>query len=311
MSDLFLQRSLTLEPLIGETGEPCSFGVLVKPRRPHLPVGELSIDWLRAWVRSQQLVVLRGFDSFDSAESLTRYCATFGEIMMWPFGAVLELLEHPNPSDHIFANSYVPLHWDGMYLETVPEFQVFQCVHAIGETEGGRTTFSSTTEALRIATPEARALWSRARGRYQRTVEIYSNTVDTPIVEKHPRREFPVLRFCEPPIEGDNTFINPSSYTFGGVGKDEQKALLDSLRRTLYDPRAYYAHQWQAGDLVLTDNFTLLHGRERFASQTGRHLRRVHIHGEPPLRNPHLSKQPHDAVVNHAAARPSSVERQI
>lgn len=302
MSDFLLQRAVSLEPLTSDAGEPCSFGVLVKPRRAGMHVGELSIEWLRALVRSQQLVVLRGFDSFVDAASMTRYCATFGEIMMWPFGAVLELLEQADPVDHVFASSYVPLHWDGMYLETVPEFQVFQCVQAIGEADGGRTTFSSTAEALRIATPQTRALWQRAHGRYQRTVELYSNTVEAPIVERHPRREFPILRFCEPPIADDPTFINPSRYTFGGIADGEQDALLGSLKRALYDPRAHYAHRWQTGDVAFTDNFTLLHGRERFASRTGRHLRRVHIHGEPPLRNPHLSKQPRDAAAGAAAA---------
>ncbi|WP_324658382.1 TauD/TfdA family dioxygenase [Burkholderia thailandensis] len=302
MSDFFLQRAVSLEPLTSDAGEPCSFGVLVKPRRAGMHVGELSIEWLRALVRSQQLVVLRGFDSFVDAASMTRYCATFGEIMMWPFGAVLELLEQADPVDHVFASSYVPLHWDGMYLETVPEFQVFQCVQAIGEADGGRTTFSSTAEALRIATPQTRALWQRAHGRYQRTVELYSNTVEAPIVERHPRREFPILRFCEPSIADDPTFINPSRYTFGGIADGEQDALLGSLKRALYDPRAHYAHRWQTGDVAFTDNFTLLHGRERFTSRTGRHLRRVHIHGEPPLRTPHLSKQPRDAAAGAAAA---------
>ncbi|KVE28876.1 pyoverdine biosynthesis protein PvcB [Burkholderia singularis] len=291
MNDFFMKRTVAFEPLIGASGEPCSFGVMVKPDGGRRHVGELSIEWLRALVRSQQLVVLRGFDSFDDAQSLTRYCATFGEIMMWQFGAVLELVEHADPDDHIFANSYVPLHWDGMYLETVPEFQVFQCVQAVGEGDGGRTTFSSTTQALRIATQEELALWRRASGRYQRTVELYSNTVEAPIIGRHPRREFPILRFCEPPLEGDDTFINPSHYVFEGVAEYERKTLLDSLKRRLYDPRAHYAHHWQTGDVVLTDNFTLLHGRERFVSRTGRHLRRVHIHGEPPLRNPHLSKE--------------------
>lgn len=302
MNDLFLQRAVSLEPLTSDAGAPCAFGVLVKPRRARTHVGELSIDWLRALVRSQQLVVLRGFDSFADAPGMTRYCAAFGEIMMWPFGAVLELREQANPVDHVFASSYVPLHWDGMYLETVPEFQVFQCVQAIGDAHGGRTTFSSTTEALRVATPETRALWHRAHGRYRRTVELYSNTVEAPIVERHPRREFPILRFCEPPIADDPTFINPSSYAFSGIADSERDALLGSLTRALYDPRAHYAHRWRTGDVVLTDNFTLLHGRERFTSRSGRHLRRVHIHGDPPLRNPHLSKQPHDAAAADAAA---------
>ena len=291
MFDRFALRSLSFEPLMGLAGEPCQFGVMVKSRRPHVHVGELSQNRLRELVRSQQLVVLRDFESFDRAESLARYCANFGEILMWPFGAVLELVQHPDPDDHIFANNYVPLHWDGMYLQTVPEFQIFQCVRAVDESQGGRTTFSSTSEALRIAPSQARELWSRARGRYQRTVALYSNQVEAPIIERHPRREFDVLRFCKPPILGDSTFINPSTYEFGGIEEDEIEALLGSLRSALYDSRAHYAHRWQTGDVVLTDNFTLLHGREHFANQSGRHLRRVHVHGDPPLHNPHLVGQ--------------------
>ncbi|ADP12603.1 putative siderophore biosynthesis protein [Erwinia sp. Ejp617] len=288
MNPLALQDTLDAEPLIGETGEPCSFGVLIKPRHAGLHISELPVAWLRSLVHTHQLVVLRGFDPFDSSDSLTRYCATFGEIMMWPFGAVLELIEHENPDDHIFAHSYVPLHWDGMYLDTVPEFQLFQCVHAGGDMQGGRTTFSCTTGALRIATPSVRALWRRARGRYQRSVELYSNRVEAPVIGIHPQREFPVIRFCEPPVENDATFINPSSYSFVGINEDEKEMLLASLKRTLRDPQVYYAHQWQTGDVVLSDNLSLLHGREQYTHRSGRHLRRVHIHGNPHIANHHL-----------------------
>ncbi|WP_404852136.1 TauD/TfdA family dioxygenase, partial [Erwinia amylovora] len=67
-----------------------------------------------------------------------------------------------------------------MYLDTVPEYQLFQCDHAAGDMQGGRTTFSSTYAALRIATPAVRELWARAHGRFQRSVELYSNTVEAP-----------------------------------------------------------------------------------------------------------------------------------
>ncbi|WP_046880103.1 TauD/TfdA family dioxygenase, partial [Pseudomonas aeruginosa] len=63
-----------------------------------------------------------------------------------------------------------------------------------------------------------------------------------------------------------------------------------SLRRCLYHPQAHYAHRWRSDDLVIADNLTLLHGREAFAHRAPRHLRRVHIHAEPALRNPHLQR---------------------
>ena len=280
--------SIELSPSAGQPGATRLFGVMVTSTTAHQHLHMLSIAWLRELVRDRQLVVLRGFESFDDADHLTRFCATLGTIMMWPFGAVLELVEHANPEDHIFANSYVPLHWDGMYLDTVPEFQVFQCVRAPGMDQGGRTTFCSTTAALQISSAETRELWSRAHGTYQRSVKLYSNKARASIIEPHPRRGHPVLRFCEPPIEGDRNFINPSTYEFGGIQDNERQPLLDSLRKSLYDPRAHYAHRWQTGDVVIADNFTLIHGREAYAGNSGRHLRRVHIHSEPELRNPHM-----------------------
>lgn len=280
---------VTLSPLDAPPDAPRLFGVKVEPVLGHQPLHAVSGSWLRNLARERQLVVLRGFHSFDGVASLTRYCATIGSIMMWPFGAALELVEHADPKDHIFANSYVPLHWDGMYLDTVPELQVFHCVRAPAEDQGGRTTFCSTPAALHIASATERELWARAHGTYQRSVELYSNTARAPVIERHPSRGHPVLRFCEPPVEGDRSFINPSTYTFDGIDDQERPTLLATLRRTLFDPRAHYAHTWQAGDVVIADNFTLLHGREAYVGNSGRHLRRVHIHGEPVLRNPHLA----------------------
>ncbi|QPK14603.1 TauD/TfdA family dioxygenase [Pectobacterium versatile] len=288
MDSFTLEDRFDYQPLINSQGETCHFGVRIEPKQSGVHIGELSPTWLRTLVENQQLVILRGFDSFTSAENLTTYCEAIGDIMQWPFGAVLELVEQPDATDHIFANNYVPLHWDGMYLKTVPELQVFQCVSAIGEEQGGRTTFSSTTAALRLASPETKALWQRATGQYQRAVELYSSTAQAPIIEQHPYRTHPVIRFCEPPIAGDKAFLNPSTYHFSGIEPEEQEQLLSSLQHALYDPRVQYAHQWQSGDIVIADNYSLLHGRESYASQSGRHLRRVHIHAKQPLTNPHL-----------------------
>ncbi|MEM6730499.1 MAG: TauD/TfdA family dioxygenase, partial [Myxococcota bacterium] len=56
----------------------------------------------------------------------------------------------------------------------------------------------------------------------------------------------------------------------------------------LHAPESFYAHQWQTGDVVIADNFTLLHGREAFTSRAPRHLQRVHVLSETPFDNPGL-----------------------
>jgi L-tyrosine isonitrile desaturase/decarboxylase len=43
-----------------------------------------------------------------------------------------------------------------------------------------------------------------------------------------------------------------------------------------------------AGDVVIADNFSLLHGREGFRNRSTRHLQRVHIQGSPACVNHRL-----------------------
>ncbi|PBD23911.1 pyoverdine biosynthesis protein PvcB, partial [Pseudomonas aeruginosa] len=174
MNAYLSDQPVRLSPLRDEQGNQPRFGLLLESGRPGMHVGELPAQWLKGLARSHHLLLLRGFAAFADAESLTRYCHDFGEVMLWPFGAVLELVEQEGAEDHIFANNYVPLHWDGMYLETVPEFQVFHCVDAPGDSDGGRTTFSSTPAALQLADSSELELWRRASGRYQRSAAHYS-----------------------------------------------------------------------------------------------------------------------------------------
>jgi L-tyrosine isonitrile desaturase/decarboxylase len=268
------------------------FGVLVQPRREILSVSDLPVDRLRELARQHHLVILRGFLTFagdeEGAAAFADYCGRWGEISVWPFGKVLELVEQENPTDHIFANSYVPLHWDGMYRQQVPEFQMFHCLNAPLGNQGGRTTFSNTAIAWERAAPRVRALWTNVTGVYRRKMEFYDSQTVAPIITTHPVKGSPVIRYNEPPREGDDSFLNHPTFAFQGVTDDKTADLHRSLREALYSPESLYAHPWQTNDIVISDNYTLLHGREAFASGAPRHLRRVHVLGQPPLDNPHL-----------------------
>lgn len=264
------------------------FGVLVQGGAPGRSAHELPIPALRELFRREHLVVLRGFAPFETAEGFADYCARFGEISLWPFGKVLELIEQENPEDHIFDHRYVPLHWDGMYRPQVPEYQIFHCVKAPAPGQGGRTTFSNTRLALEHAAPEIRALWSRVTGDYRRKMEFYDSRTVSPVVTRHPFGGHEVIRYNEPPSPAQGAFINPPDQRFTGATADELQVFHRSLQDALYSPAAFYAHEWQAGDVVLADNFTLLHGREGFVSRSPRHIRRVHVLSDPPLDNPAL-----------------------
>lgn len=262
------------------------FGVLIEPMHPSTKVQDLAIEDLRQLFGQEQLIVLRGFHTFSHADDFSNYCEQWGEVSLWPFGKVLELIEQENPQDHIFANNYVPLHWDGMYRPQVPEYQIFHCVKAPLAGQGGRTTFSNTVLALKHASSTDKDLWHQVTGSYKRQMEFYHSKTVSPIISKHPYKDFSVIRYNEPPSKDQGHFINPPDLEF--TGPVDLAILHQSLTKTLYSPHNFYAHAWQTGDLVIADNFSLLHGREAFTPKSPRHIQRVHVLSNPPFDNPDL-----------------------
>lgn len=264
------------------------FGVILTPRDQSIPATDIEIGALRLLFLEHQLVVLRGFEPFLTTEALTEYCQLWGKISLWPFGMVLDLIEQINPKDHIFDHSYMPLHWDGMYRKELPEYQIFYCVKAPVFGAGGRTTFSNTLLALKNASNELRSLWQKVVGIYQRKMEFYHSKTVSKVITKHPYKDFSVIRYSEPHILDNGHLINPPDVKFIGLSDEDLLIFHQTLKESLYSPWHFYAHQWQTGDIVIADNFSLLHGREAFISQSPRHLKRVHVLSDPPFDNPSL-----------------------
>jgi alpha-ketoglutarate-dependent taurine dioxygenase len=264
------------------------FGVLVEPANEKTSVHDLDTEFLRDLFRKNQIVVLRGFQTFQNADGFSDYCERWGEVSLWPFGKVLELIEQENPEDHIFDNSYMPLHWDGMYRPQVPEYQIFHCVKAPLAGQGGATTFSNTILALQSAPAETKELWTKVTGTYKRKMEFYNSKTVSPIITKHPYRDVSVIRYSEPHFEHKGDFVNPPDVEFSGIEQKQLNEFHQSLGKALYSQDCFYAHEWQTGDVVIADNFSLLHGRAEFVSRSPRHIQRVHVLSNPPFDNPHL-----------------------
>lgn len=265
------------------------FGVLIEPKiKESTDIKDVDIASLKKLFEKEQLLVLRGFDTFKNSEDFSGYCELWGEICIWPFGKVLDLIQQENPEDHIFDNSYIPLHWDGMYRPQVPEYQIFNCVKAPLEDHGGRTTFSNTILVLESSSPETNELWNKVTGIYKRKMEFYNSKTVSPIITKHPHKDFSVIRYNEPPSENKGHFVNPPDLEFSSTDKESLDLFHQSLKKALYHPNHFYAHTWQTGDVVIADNFSLLHGREEFVSKSPRHIQRVQVLSNPPFPNPGL-----------------------
>lgn len=265
------------------------FGAIITPVAPEQHIDSLSVERLRLLVRQYNLLILRGFQSgFKQQKALVSFASKWGTIMMWPFGPVLDVMEHPDATDHVFDNSYMPFHWDGMYKPTVPELLLFHCVTAPSEDEGGRTTFVNTTRLLNDADPVLLSQWKAISITYRiRQMVHYGGEVNSPLIVQHPNGQDMILRYNEPARKGKQ-FLNHHSLEISGIPEEKWKPLQERLHQYLYDSRYYYAHQWHQGDIVVADNFVLLHGREGFTSRAMRHLQRIHIQNDPVYLNTSL-----------------------
>lgn len=268
------------EPIV-ELTQP--FGAVITSRTPGSPLTSVPIDRLREAVSQYRVVVLRGFDPPRDADDLLAYGQLWGDILRWSFGAVFDVLAHAEPEDHAYDTGFMPMHWDGMYAEVIPQHQIFHCVTAPPTTQGGRTLFCDTVGLLAAADPATVRAWSQLTLRYQNPkLAHYGGMVVAPLIEPHPITGAATMRFLEPVPAGE-TILNPPTVHVADVSTEREAQLLTELSAAVRDPRYIYAHTWHENDIVITDNHALLHTREAYARGLPRHLRRVHVLGEPPV----------------------------
>jgi alpha-ketoglutarate-dependent taurine dioxygenase len=62
-----------------------------------------------------------------------------------------------------------------------------------------------------------------------------------------------------------------------GVPREAQAAFLEDMHERLNADDVCYRHEWHEGDVVIADNYVLLHGRRAFAENARRQIRRVNI----------------------------------
>lgn len=252
------------------------FGAVLTAPGPNADLRQIPSQRLRDLATQHRLLVLRGFRAFDK-EGFESYCSTWGKLLRWDYGFVLELAEHPDPKNYIFANGNVPFHWDGAFAESVPNFQFFQCNTATPPDAGGHTLFCNTIELYKQAPPELRALWANMKITYlTEKLAHYGGRIEAPIIGSHPVLGCPTLRFNEPP-HADTPKLNVPEVLIDGMEPDQVEGFFQQMRALLYDPRYCYAHVWRDGDMLIADNHALLHGRTAFRPQSPRYLYRVHI----------------------------------
>jgi alpha-ketoglutarate-dependent taurine dioxygenase len=248
------------------------FGLLVEVE-PGTRAEHLRREDILPLVSEHKLVLVRGLKPV-AKEDLLRFAAKEPEkeLLQWSFGPVMEMKVDPNAANYLFTHEEVPVHWDGAFhLE--PRTLVFHCVCAPEAGAGGETTFVDSENIWNHASTAIRARWRKLELSYETEKKAhYGGRITIPMVQHHPDKPVTILRYAEPV----GSELNPVLMNVAGL-PGEKEAFQAEMRELLYAPENLYAHEWQQNDLLLADNFSLLHGRRAFAQASPRHLRRVQI----------------------------------
>lgn len=247
------------------------FGLTVRAVEAGADV-RLVASRLKGWVDVHRFVVLKGFEPLNGT-GLPTFCRSLGELLEWEFGAVNNLRVDPDTKNYLYTNRAVPFHWDGAFLPRSPHYIFFHCDVAPVSESGGETLFCDTVRLLDETPLELQKLWNDVVITYTtEKIVHYGGTFSSPLLASHPTLGIRVVRYAEPVAD-----LNPVQLNIAGISEDEQPVFLEDMRHRLNDETCCHAYQWESGDIVIADNFALLHGRRAFAKDTRRHIRRVNI----------------------------------
>lgn len=227
-------------------------------------------------VGENKVVVFRGFDLLAKQE-LALFAQKLGEPLQWEFGAINDLRVKPTTENYIFTDHEVPMHWDGAFAGKIPHIILFQCVVAPDEKDLGGTTFCDTTKIVETAAVESLKKWSEISVTYAtKKIVHYGGKTTQKFLQKHPLSGETVIRYAEP-VED----LNPVTLVVKGLKNQTQNDFVGAMKNAIYDRDVLYTHRWETGDIVLADNFALLHGREAFKNPNQRYIQRVNILPRP------------------------------
>lgn len=249
------------------------FGIQLSTQRQLSFTHFINGEELKELARKYQLVLLRGFVALEK-NAMLEYAQTFGPLLAWEFGHVLEMCVREKPDNYLFTHGPVPFHWDGVFHQA-PSFLLFNCIEAPASNCGGETLFTDTHRIWQESNRVEREVWKKIKITYQtEKIAHYGGCKTEPLVQRHPQTKKPILRFAEPV---PRTMLNPVSLTIKDYPKSKSQQLIKMIAKRCYDKNNCYRHAWQKNDFLIADNHALLHARLAFTKFQPRHLRRIQV----------------------------------
>ena len=261
-------------------------GLLIKANKPCTSYSEVPMKKLRALAEQNSPVVLRNFIGADSEDVFVSKASEMGEIQSWKFGHILRVKDGGNNNgglNNVLSREPMPFHYDGLFkivngVSSPPRFQMFVAFTSTPKTLG-RTLFSSSRLFIShlqtnhdISESTLRELtWSVRTASFDA-----AKWENLPLIIDHPSTGKPALRYHEN-WPKEKTQFDGSIVRFDDVDADEDERLRAAIDTALYDRRVCIRVAWEKGDVIVSDNVSMMHTREGFDSNEKRELWRVHV----------------------------------
>lgn len=226
---------------------------------------------------ASRFALLRGV--VGDAKEAVAFLSAFGPINGAKTRRDGAVLVEDHADDEVFrSNEPLPLHKDGILTGFDVRLVGIFCADFV-EVQGGRTYVSDATSALELIPAEDLDLLrgNGVEGMAVDTAGYYRSEYEEvwhpfPAFRAWPGRE-PTLSLGLPHAPGERESWR---VRVAGVDAETNGRVLANLRAALLHDDVTYHHDWHEGDLLLMDNYAVLHGREGFTG-TRRRLANIQV----------------------------------
>lgn len=249
------------------------FGVEITYDNSPFQIKDINTKQIKKLMSEHKIVIIRGLQNISEL-LLIQFAERIGPLLAWDFGVVMNMRVQAKPKNYLFTHGPVPFHWDGAFYKE-PQYLLFHCVDAPLESCGGETLFTNTNAIWQKASRDHKLEWKDIKLCYKtEKLAHYGGEIHVPFLQTHPITNETILRFAEPV---PNTMLNPVTVTIDNMNNESTKVWLDNMAACCYLEDYCYIHSWKKNDILIADNFSLIHARRAFKQFSPRFLRRIQI----------------------------------
>jgi pyoverdine/dityrosine biosynthesis protein Dit1/alpha-ketoglutarate-dependent taurine dioxygenase len=271
-------------------------GTIIRPANMSTPAQAapslrmLPMKKVRILSQTFSPIVLRGFSETNQEDIFVEKGHELGEVLTWKsaFGLILKIKdsgEVDRSANNVTSNEAMPMHFDGIFkfvdhtdpvtgevkkVLTPPRYQYFTCISTAPKGTG-YTLFANSRLFLRHL-PFPWTLSRLENVTWDMVNDGFWSAKQTglPLIVPHKETGAPCLRWHQP-------WVDTKFSKYYVTIENEDQSLVDVINKLLYDYRVCLRFEWEAGDLVINDNMSMLHTRTAFTGSSEREMWRIHF----------------------------------